>query len=131
MIEEEHEAILASLHEWVAENHLLISKTLNIIRHEGVSNYPILIASDESNIPLANFGVLLPKSSPSIWSAACSTLERWAKSGGIQQERIPDFCQVYKANGEDALCIMVLKAEFQHCIFINLKDMEKNDLLQI
>lgn len=130
MIEEELEAVLASLHEWIAECYPLVAKAINVVREEGISNYPILVVSDEKNINLKTFGVQLPTQN-NTWHAVCSTLEQWSTNGAISQERIPDFCKVYKSHGEDAICIMILKAELQHCVFINLKDLEKNTFLEM
>lgn len=128
MLPQEQEEILSSLYEWLAAHQEIVVSALHLVRDEGISKYPILLLSAAGGADVSRFGVVLP--SWGAWSAACTTLERWVSMGLMSEEKVPEFCALYRSKGLGYACMLLLDAQESRFVFANLAGIEKNNLLE-
>lgn len=97
----------------------LFYKAGEIIKNEGVSNYPIMVVHKqelELGIPLD-----MDEHLPGAWSAQASTLEEFVSKQIIEEEhKINDFIELYKRH-ENHVCMFVLSELGAQFIFFEKK----------
>ena len=83
----------------------LMQKAADIVSDEGVSNYPIMVVHKqevEIGIPLE-----LKIAMPGGWTIHVSTLEEFVSKKLIEDEKVPEFINLYKQH-ENHICLFVL-----------------------
>jgi hypothetical protein len=96
----------------------LLGKALDTIRNEQISNYPIVILSEQPiELGVSIFGV--HKIGSYYYSA--STLEELATKKIIQMDKIEDFLKVYKEH-DNELCLFLIQGTEGQFIFLPIVD---------
>ena len=72
----------------------VLMEAADTIRNEGVSNYPIFVASQ--NVMELGIPLLSEKQMSDDWSLNASTLEEFHAKRVIDAERVDDFREVYR-----------------------------------
>ncbi len=129
MTSEELELHLADLYEWLSEHGELLRASLEAIREEGVSRYPILmVLAAEVNMSQSGGLVWLPTRG-AAWRAACTTAEQAAHRGWLAAERVDSFLSLYREHPTSSACVFLVLPQQQQWIFVDMQRLEQSVLL--
>ena len=115
-IEEQQAIILAALQEEIQKYALWIGGAIQVIRQEGISNYPIVVAHKEAQlglgVPIVNHTL-----NESMWSFAATTLEELVQRGVWEMERVDSFRKLYN-DKINSICVFILTTNQSQCVFL-------------
>lgn len=105
--------ILGILEVALKKNKEWFLKTIQTIRDENVSNYPILIAFPS----FTNLNIGLPIKEEGSLSFNATTLEELAMKKIVDMDRVDGFRKLYKEK-QDSFCIFLLEKPAPQFVFV-------------
>lgn len=92
----------------------LLNRTVDAVRDQEISNYPIIVVSQQS----IEIGVPLSNQSNLTWYINVSTLEELVVKNIISEEKIDDFRKLYKAKSpEKQYCFFLIDDDNANFVF--------------
>jgi hypothetical protein len=110
---EQNSEILGLLEVTLKKNKAWFLKTIQTIRDENVSNYPILIAYPS----FTDLDVGLPIKEEEQLSFNATTLEELAMKKIVNLEKVDEFRKLYKEK-QDSFCIFLLQKPAPQFVFV-------------
>lgn len=106
----EKEVLLGEIFEDLSITKVYLDKVLEEIKHNDVSNYPIIVLS-KTEI-LLGLKIIDKKELGINWNFNISHLEEFVVKGVVQKDKAEDFIKVYKEHNQ------------HYCLFITLSETE-------
>lgn len=111
---QDREAVLQSLQINLGNLQDQLIAHIETVKNEGISNYPILIAS-QADFPIE---IGLPAQLPEgLWSYRITTLEELYTKNMVTKEKIDDFRSLYN-HKTDHFCVLLISAESSEFVFV-------------
>ena len=110
MIEEKY---FESLQKIVNLKFNLLNRTIDSIKDQEISNYPIIVVSPvevEIGVPLSNQANL-------DWYINASTLEELVVKNVVAEEKVDDFRTLYKSKGSNQYCFFFVEGDSATFVF--------------
>jgi hypothetical protein len=114
-MQEKLENVLLEEIQLLAKNELsIIREALDLVKNEGVSNYPILVAFEKNNN--YELGVPLALNHPTF-EFNISMLEELFVKNVVNQEKVNNFRAVFNHKNEH-ICVLIISVDFADFVFI-------------
>jgi hypothetical protein len=115
---QDREAILQSLQINVGNLEDQLIAHMETVKNEGISNYPILIASQEDFPVEIGVPAQLPEG---IWDYRVTTLEELYTKNMVSKEKVDDFRSLYNHKSAH-FCVLLINGVHTEFVFIPYLD---------
>jgi len=108
------------LHELKAQlqpHQALLTQTIQSVRDQDISNYPIFVVYQEEEVLGLGLPVIAAAATKDQWAVNISTLEELVAKNVMAMENVERFSAVYKSNNS-ALCCLVSSEGQSQIVFI-------------
>ena len=111
---QDREAVLQNLQINVGNLQTQLIAHVETVKNEGISNYPILVVSQESFPVEIGVPAQLPEG---IWNYRVTTLEELYTKNMVSKEKVDDFRTLYNHKTEH-FCVLLINADHTEFVFI-------------
>jgi hypothetical protein len=94
----------------------IFSKASNLIRDEGISNYPVFVGYKEGE-PNIGIPLVYNQTVNTIWSYQASTLEELVAKSVVSLDKVGDFKAVFKSP-DTHFCLLILQEDRAYFWFV-------------